>query len=132
MVRDIPAGGGKTANLFLQCRKRAGKNSGFVGNFPQGERKRLPVHGTFNTAASVVKSGISFPFCISVYTVKYSEKKTFLCADGFHTTRILQLIFSGGGREGVGRPGPHPPHSFSQKSSLIDFPVFFSSACTGT
>jgi hypothetical protein len=27
--------------------KTAAKNSGMVGNFPQGERKRLPVHEHF-------------------------------------------------------------------------------------
>jgi hypothetical protein len=32
--------------------KTAGKNSGMVGYFPQGERKGLAVHGTFSTAAS--------------------------------------------------------------------------------
>ncbi len=43
-------------------RKTAGKNSGMVGNFPQGETKRLPVHGNFSTAASVVWAGIYLPF----------------------------------------------------------------------
>ncbi len=34
-------------------RKTAGKNSGMVGNFPP-EKKSLPLHGTYSTAASVV------------------------------------------------------------------------------
>jgi hypothetical protein len=32
-----------------------------AGNFPQGERKRLPLHGNFSTAAS----RFTIPFCIS-------------------------------------------------------------------
>jgi hypothetical protein len=29
-----------------------GKNFGMGGNFPQGKRKRLPVHGNFSTAVT--------------------------------------------------------------------------------
>jgi hypothetical protein len=46
--------------------KTAGKNSGMVGNFPQWEKKRLPLHGSFSTAAPVVRPGFIYPFCISV------------------------------------------------------------------
>ncbi len=34
--------------------KTVRKNPGMVRNFPQRERKRLPVYGTFSTVASVV------------------------------------------------------------------------------
>jgi hypothetical protein len=35
-------------NPAVRKGKRPEKNSGMVGNFPQGERKHLPVHGTFS------------------------------------------------------------------------------------
>jgi hypothetical protein len=41
-------------NSVLRNRRTAGKNSGMVGNFPQWEKKRLPLHGSFSTAAPVV------------------------------------------------------------------------------
>jgi hypothetical protein len=41
-------------NPAMEMGKRTRKNSGIVGNFPQRERKHLPVHETFITAASVV------------------------------------------------------------------------------
>jgi hypothetical protein len=45
-------------NSVLGNRKLAGKNSGMVGNFPQCEKKGLPLHGSFSTAAPIVKAGI--------------------------------------------------------------------------
>jgi hypothetical protein len=45
---------GIVIKIRLGNRKRTRQNSGIVGNFPQGERKHLPVHETFSTAASVI------------------------------------------------------------------------------
>jgi hypothetical protein len=42
-------------------RKTAGKNSAMVGNFPQWEKKSLPLHGSFSTAAPVLYAGIYLP-----------------------------------------------------------------------
>ncbi len=42
-------------------RKTAGKNSAMVGNFPQWEKKSLPLHGSFSTAASVLYAEIYLP-----------------------------------------------------------------------
>ncbi len=42
-------------------RKTAGKNSAMVGNFPQGEKKSLPLHGSFSTAAPVLYAGNYLP-----------------------------------------------------------------------
>jgi hypothetical protein len=42
-------------------RKTVGKNSAMVGNFPQREKKSLPLHGSFSTAASVLYAGIYLP-----------------------------------------------------------------------
>ncbi len=33
------------------------ENSAMVGNFPQWEKKSLPLHGSFNTAAPVLYAG---------------------------------------------------------------------------
>jgi hypothetical protein len=41
-------------NSVLGNRKMARKNSDMVGNFPPWEKKRLPLHGVFCTAAPVV------------------------------------------------------------------------------
>ncbi len=42
-------------------RKTVGKNSAILGNFPQWEKKGLPLHGSFSTAASVLYAGIHLP-----------------------------------------------------------------------
>ncbi len=42
-------------------RKTAGKNSALVGNFPQWEKKSLPLHGSFSTAAPVLYAGNYLP-----------------------------------------------------------------------
>ncbi len=42
-------------------RKTAGKYSLMVGNFPQWEKKSLPLHGSFSTAAPVLYAGIYLP-----------------------------------------------------------------------
>jgi hypothetical protein len=41
-------------NSVLGNRNTVGKNSGMLGNFPQWEKKGLPLHGSFSTAAPVV------------------------------------------------------------------------------
>jgi hypothetical protein len=45
-------------NSVLGNRKLAGKKSGMVGNFPQWEKKGLPLHGSFSTTAPIIKGGI--------------------------------------------------------------------------
>jgi hypothetical protein len=42
-------------------RKTAGKNSAMVGKFPQWEKKSLPLHGSFSTAAPVLYAGNYLP-----------------------------------------------------------------------
>jgi hypothetical protein len=42
-------------------RKTAGKNFAMVGNFPQWEKKSLPLHGSFSTAAPVLYAGNYLP-----------------------------------------------------------------------
>ncbi len=42
-------------------RKTAGKNSAMVGNFPLWEKKSLPLHGSFSTAAPVLYAGNYLP-----------------------------------------------------------------------
>ncbi len=42
-------------------RKTAGKNLAMVGNFPQWEKKSLPLHWSFSTAAPVLYAGIYLP-----------------------------------------------------------------------
>ena len=42
-------------------RKMAGINSAMVGNFPKWEKKSLPLHGSFSTAAPVLYAGIYLP-----------------------------------------------------------------------
>jgi hypothetical protein len=42
-------------------RKTAGKNSTMLGNFPLWEKKSLPLHGSYSTAAPVPYAGISLP-----------------------------------------------------------------------
>jgi hypothetical protein len=42
-------------------RKTAWKNSAMVGNFPQWEKRSLPLHGSFSTAAPVLYAGIHLP-----------------------------------------------------------------------
>ncbi len=42
-------------------RKTAGKNSAMVGNFPQWEKKSLPLHGSFSIAAPVLYAGNYLP-----------------------------------------------------------------------
>jgi hypothetical protein len=56
-------------------RKTAGKYSVMVGNFPQWEKKSLPLHGSFSTAAPVLYAGIYLPLfsqwplpCVNKYT----------------------------------------------------------------
>jgi hypothetical protein len=42
-------------------RKTVGKNSAMVGNFPEWEKKSLPLHGSFSTAAPVLYAGNYLP-----------------------------------------------------------------------
>ena len=46
--------------------KTAGKNSAMVGNFPQWEKKSLPLHGLINTTAPSYMRGATYPFSLSV------------------------------------------------------------------
>ncbi len=52
--------------LSVEIGKRPEKNSDMVGNFPQSEKKRLPVQGAFSIAAPVVLAGIYLLLFISV------------------------------------------------------------------
>ncbi len=58
MIRKIPTW---WENSVRRNRKTAGKNSAMVGNFPQWEKKSLPLHGSFSTAAPVLYAGIYLP-----------------------------------------------------------------------
>jgi hypothetical protein len=54
---------GWSENSGRRNRKTAGKKSGLVEIFSQGERKRLPVHETCSTATSFVyRPGFPSPF----------------------------------------------------------------------
>jgi hypothetical protein len=48
-------------NSVLGNRKLAGKKSGMVGNFPQWEKKGLPLHGSFSTTAPIGRD-LTTPF----------------------------------------------------------------------
>jgi hypothetical protein len=67
-------------------RKTAGKNSAMVGNFPQWEKKSLPLHGSFSTAAPVLYAGNYLPLfsqCSldqSSPAINHSENYDFLYA----------------------------------------------------
>jgi hypothetical protein len=57
-------------------RKTAGKNSAMVGNLPQWEKKSLPLHGSFSTAAPVLYAGNYLPLfsqCVSPQTPKHKK-----------------------------------------------------------
>jgi hypothetical protein len=65
-------------------RKTARKNSAMVGNFPQREKKSLPLHGSFSTAAPVLYAGIYLPLfsqCVYIFSIlnikKYSKGTLF-------------------------------------------------------
>jgi hypothetical protein len=53
-------------NSNRENRKTAGKNSAMVGNFPQWEKKSLPLHGSINTTAPSYMRGATYPFSLSV------------------------------------------------------------------
>jgi hypothetical protein len=58
-------------------RKTTGKNSAMVGNFPQWEKKSLPWHGSFSTAAPVLYAGIYLPlFSQCIFSMLIEEMGT--------------------------------------------------------
>ncbi len=66
-------------------RKTARKNSAMVGNFPQWEKKSLPLHGSFSTAAPVLYAGIYLPLfsqCIGGLQWFYNTKSLFIAVNG--------------------------------------------------
>jgi hypothetical protein len=58
MIGKIPTG---WENSDRGNRKTAGKISAMVENFPQWEKRSLPLHGSFSTAAPVLYAGIYLP-----------------------------------------------------------------------
>ncbi len=53
-------------NSVLGNRKLAGKKSGMLGNFPQWEKKGLPLHGSLVLRHPSYRQGFNYPFSISV------------------------------------------------------------------
>ena len=73
-------------------RKTAGKNLAMVGNFPQWEKKSLPLHGSFSTAAPVLYAGIYLPL-FSQCRIPLAEAGASLFFQIRHSLIALELDF---------------------------------------
>jgi hypothetical protein len=73
-------------------RLTVGKNSAMVGNFPQWEKKSLPLHGSFSTAALALYAGI---YLLLFYQCKAGSIRSDLYTADFvkYRSTFFVLIF---------------------------------------